>query len=57
MEIGYCGVCGGEIYAGDRVFTEGGEIFHEDCLVPWAEENLRFFERADEMIKRYGAEY
>ena len=50
-ERAYCAVCGGEVYAFERVWRDGSDIFHEDCLRLWAEENLEFFECATDIFE------
>ena len=33
--VGYCSVCGGEIYKGERVYEIDGERFHFECRWEW----------------------
>lgn len=41
---GWCAWCGGEIYAGSRVYTGEGGTIHPDCALPL-------------LLERLGAEY
>lgn len=50
--VTYCCVCGGEIYALDRVWFDGGSLIHEDCIHDWVSENLEFYECAADFTGR-----
>jgi predicted nucleic acid-binding Zn ribbon protein len=33
--VGYCAVCGGEIYPGEEVWGDYGELLHDECIAKY----------------------